>query len=354
MSTSPTPIPSTGSSASGSPVVTLTDALVDDAAIFPPGNAPLTRAVTEHRAHRAAWYAPCIGPLLIRLSDADELHTLTSDGEGLATTLICPPTATADQIGAAVALLAEGSRVRVVGIEQPLPPDVVSADPAGRDRARARAEAAAVVRLGVQVWFETPQDCTLDGTAGDWLDAVQTLGAHAKYRTGGVRADLFPTEVQVATFILAATTRALPFKLTAGLHHAVRHTAADTGFEHHGVLNVLAATAAAIASAEPGGPGRPGDSAPSEQSTLATLVGLLAERQGSVLATQVAAPDAPSPASVRAAFSSFGCCGVTDPLDDLVGLGLLVPRVVDDSGTPTGAGAASRDGHRTPDERETP
>jgi hypothetical protein len=73
-----------------------------------------------------------------------------------------------------------------------------------------------------------------------------------------------------------------------------------------------------------------------------------------VLAARVAAPDAPSPVAVRAAFSSFGCCGVTDPLDDLVGLGLLVPGVVDDSGTPTGTDAASRDDHRTPDERETP
>ena len=40
----------------------------------------------------------------------------------------------------------------------------------------------------------------------------------------------------------AALDRETPFKCTAGLHNAVRHRAADTGFEHHGFLNVLLAT----------------------------------------------------------------------------------------------------------------
>ena len=39
--------------------------LVDDAAVFPPGNASVPDAVRRHREHRAAWYAPLIGPLVV-------------------------------------------------------------------------------------------------------------------------------------------------------------------------------------------------------------------------------------------------------------------------------------------------
>src|SRR5690349_9033386 len=47
------------------PVPPVFAGLLDDAAVFPPGNAPLSEAVERHRDHRAAWYAPMVGPLLV-------------------------------------------------------------------------------------------------------------------------------------------------------------------------------------------------------------------------------------------------------------------------------------------------
>src|SRR5262245_20722886 len=38
--------------------------LVDDAAMFPPGDLPLTEAVEAHRAHRTAPYADLVGPFV--------------------------------------------------------------------------------------------------------------------------------------------------------------------------------------------------------------------------------------------------------------------------------------------------
>ena len=99
-----------------------------------------------------------------------------------------------------------------------------------------------------------------------------------------------------------------PFKLTGGLHHAVRGTYPVDGApeEHHGILNVLLATAAA------------GDGAGDEE-----VAALLALRDGEALAELVRAwPDATA-ARVRRAFTSYGCCTVTDPVGELADLGLL-------------------------------
>ena len=65
----------------------------------------------------------------------------------------------------------------------------------------------------------------------------------------GVEAAAHPSEAELAAFIVGCARRRLPFKLTAGLHHALR-TTTDEGFEQHGVLNVLAAVDAAAQGAD--------------------------------------------------------------------------------------------------------
>ena len=45
--------------------MSLFSALIDDAAMFPPGDAPADRAVAEHLGYRQAWFAPLIGPLVV-------------------------------------------------------------------------------------------------------------------------------------------------------------------------------------------------------------------------------------------------------------------------------------------------
>ena len=84
-------------------------------------------------------------------------------------------------------------------------------------------------------------------------DEVAAAELRLKFRTGGVEAHLFPSADQVVSWIDAALDRELRFKCTAGLHNAVRHRDPDTGFEHHGFLNVLVATARGCST---GGSGR--------------------------------------------------------------------------------------------------
>ncbi|WP_143517525.1 hypothetical protein [Pseudonocardia sp. MH-G8] len=47
--------------------------MLDDAALFPPENAPMVTAVPAHRKHRASWYALLVGPFLVPAARLDEL-----------------------------------------------------------------------------------------------------------------------------------------------------------------------------------------------------------------------------------------------------------------------------------------
>jgi hypothetical protein len=277
----------------------LTRALFDDAAIFPPGNAALDDAVGAHHAHLASWYGPAVGPLLVRLSDATAVHNLLDDEAGLHVGLICPPGASAHDVERGITDVQQAGRARVRAVEQPVD-----------DPAQLQALVAVDREPDLLVWAEVPQACTLDGTLDDRLDDVRAAGAHAKYRTGGVRPEAFPTEQQLGRFVAACLARSLPFKLTAGLHHAVRHTATggpgQPDLEQHGLLNVVTAVVAAL-----------------DGAGEADLVPLLADRDAGRVAGAVAALDDATVGRVRQAFRSFGCCGVTDPLTDLVTLGLL-------------------------------
>ncbi len=156
---------------------------------------------------------------------------------------------------------------------------------------------------------------TCGRSSTQWPAPRGELGG-AKLRTGGPSADSFPSEPEVAAFLRHAIDVDLAFKLTAGLHHAVRTTDPATGFEQHGVLNLLCAIKAALNGAE--------------EDELATL---LAERDAEPLVERTNGMSEADASVARAFWSSFGCCGVTDPIEELLGLGLLAPAA-----TTSGAG----------------
>jgi hypothetical protein len=142
-----------------------------------------------------------------------------------------------------------------------------------------------------------------DERRGPLLQALARRGLAAKLRTGGLAADLHPGEAELAEAIVALVGAAVPFKATAGLHHAVRNTDRTTGFEQHGFLNLLVATAAA----------RSGASAEE-------VAGLLADRDPARVATRARGLDT----SVRASFRSLGTCSIIEPVEELEALGLEV------------------------------
>lgn len=268
--------------------------LIDDAAVFPPGSAPLPVAVQEHRQHRRAWYADLVGPLLVPASKLPDLAALLDPGEQIDVGVIGD--LPIDRIAAACQSADE--RIQVRQIESPVA--ARGEDPLpGLDRLLR----ALRTLPGVAGYAELP---LTEGLAAglDRIAEARSAGVPvtAKFRTGGLAAELFPTPVELAGVICACRDRRLPFKLTAGLHQAVRHTDPQTGFTHHGYLNVLAAAAAAVSGAG-----------------VAEVAEWLDTREQTPLVEAV--KDRLDEA--RPLWVGFGSCSITEPLEDLTRLGLV-------------------------------
>lgn len=100
---------------------------------------------------------------------------------------------------------------------------------------------------GMEAYVEVaPQARDLEA----WIDHVKARGLRAKIRTGGITAAAFPPPAAVAGFLAAAVRAQVPFKATAGLHHALRgeyrltYEPDAAQAPMYGYLNVLVATAA--------------------------------------------------------------------------------------------------------------
>lgn len=271
--------------------------LVDDAAIFPPGDAPLDAAAADHQARRSEPHADLVGTFVVRDTDIPALKATP-----LALSVVV--TGGAGQI-AGPATLARKLHVALEGLEIALrdPDDLVGNARrviAAVDAARAEGQ----LDDHVPVYVELPP---VESTPG-WFaaaDVVAEAELRLKFRTGGLDAAAFPPAPALAQWIDAALDRETPFKCTAGLHHAVRHTgpAERGGFEHHGFLNVLVATRRAF------------DGAPLDE-----VAEILERRDGPSLAAEAGDLDL---GGARRWFTSFGSCDVEQPLADLVELGLV-------------------------------
>ncbi len=287
-----------------SPIASFLTALVDDAAIFPPGNVPLDRAVHEHLVHREAEYADLVGGFVVSDVKIADLSAQV-DGSTPPLDLNLVVTGGAGAIEPAVTWVGRSEGLRLRAVEFAL-----------RDEEDLAHNARRLVQVidsladaleDVTVFAEPPLPAAGVPTHG-WLAALDVLADREialKFRTGGVTADVFPTAGQLAACIEASLDRELPFKCTAGLHHAVRHRDDRTGFEHHGFLNVLLATRASLDGGDPAAVGE-----------------VLEETDGTVLAERLSG-DPEEAARTRRWFTSFGSCSVLEAHEDLVELGLV-------------------------------
>ena len=172
---------------------------------------------------------------------------------------------------------------------------------------------------GVRAYVEIP----MMGEVEPLVGAVAACHLRAKARTGGVTRDLVPSPSAIATFLTACARHDVPFKLTAGLHHAVRgsypltYEPGSARATMFGVLNVLVAAMLARAGA-----------------TEEVVGAALGETERSAFSFDddaVRWRDRPFPMDVvrraRETFvTSFGSCSFHEPVAEL-GLGDALPPV---------------------------
>lgn len=97
--------------------------------------------------------------------------------------------------------------------------------------------------LSLRCFWEAPAD---DATKVIAQLAQQNSGFGFKLRTGGVKADAFPSSQQIARALVAAAQKRMPIKFTAGLHHPIRMFRDEVNTKMHGFLNVLGAGVLAL------------------------------------------------------------------------------------------------------------
>jgi hypothetical protein len=281
--------------------------LVDDAAIFPPGNASLDAAVKGHAEYRSDWYADLVGPLVVSDVRLPDLLEIIDDAtEPLAVSVVL--TGGAGSVVPACKWATGSGLLTLRGIESALrDPD----DLAGNVRRVAAAVDAA--RAEGALDDEVPVYVELPGgdPTGSWLaaaDEVAASGFRLKFRTGGAESHLFPEPPVLASWIAAALDRETPFKCTAGLHNALRHVDPDTGFTHHGFLNIVLATRASL-----------------DGGSSSDVAGVLELESEDEVVSRLRDHGDDVVTRTRRWFTSFGSCSVIEPLEDLIDLGLVEP-----------------------------
>jgi hypothetical protein len=277
--------------------------LFDDASLFPPASLAMGDAVTGHLRHQAAWYGSMSGPFVCADARIGQLSLALTIGGFAALDLALVLPAGAASLDSAVDAVSADPRLRLRAVELPIPPPSPGAPLACAD---AVAEVAAALDrtplAGAAAFIEVP-------LAELTPEAIRAADEHRyliKLRTGGTTAEAFPDERTLAECLVMLAAQRVAFKCTAGLHHAVRHRDADTGFEHHGFLNVLLAVAIALAGASEAG-----------------VAEALADQDGARVAAGVSALGDEAAAEVRGLFTSFGTCSTDEPVADLVTLGLV-------------------------------
>ncbi|MDQ1403485.1 MAG: hypothetical protein QOG03_1801 [Actinomycetota bacterium] len=253
--------------------------LIDDAGLFPPATLPMDEAVAGHVAAKASSFGWIMDRFVCSSSRLDELEAalppeVADEPWDLAVVADGDFDPTVDRPGLVLRL------VETRGL-----PDF---DP----------------HPSIEVFCEQVD-----------IGTCLENGHGAKIRCGGATADLYPSPGAVAAFVAECAQLGVRMKATAGLHHPVRAVDPATGITNHGFLNVVGAAVLAH-----GG-----------TTDEAILTALVAEEDPAAFTLNheiyrwrdLAANAAQIADARRELFVGIGSCSFTEPVGDLVSLGML-------------------------------
>lgn len=282
---------------------------IDYAGLFPPAGLAMPDAVARYASYRNGAHAWMLGRFIVPVARLEEFvgayAALATQDDPTSRPWLLSVTANASDAAALAAFNARyGSRTRIDTVEAPV----------------VRAEDIPALGALAKSYTVFAEVNTVDDPA-PLLALLAGHGVRAKIRTGGVKAEAFPSPEQVARFIAACQATGVAFKATAGLHHAWRaeylltYEAGSDRATMYGFANVLLAGAAAL-----GGAG------------LDELTAVLSAREGrgfevadrgAVLPSGRALPAELIAAARTSGIVSFGSCSFDEPVAELIERGLL-------------------------------
>lgn len=290
----PRPEQSVGNRAERPAERALFQGLFDDAAVFPPGLAPLAQALADHVAHQSTSWSDLVGPLLLPPTSVDELLGLWHQQQ-LDVALVGRLGTDLTHLDDALSRLNEEPGVTPTGVEIGWSPDWHRA-----------------LRWGASLSIEVPRGSEQERALSDLRERTDDRHRlRAKFRTGSTPDNPVPAPTELATFIRSCIDHDLAFKLTGGLHHAISHTT-DEGEDQFGFLNVIAATRWALA----------------HGAEVPEMGSLLSQRDPAPILDIITRMSQADASVVRAFFTAYGCCEVRDPIGDLAALGLIKETAV--------------------------
>lgn len=183
--------------------------IVDYAGLFPPAKLSMGDAVRAYAEHRSGEYRDLLGRFVVPVTRLDELaaeaDTLVKDAPWQLALVASEDPAAVDRAASRFSESHSG-RLAVDSIEMP----VSSYDEISR----------AVDTFG----DDTPLFLEVTGQPdpAGLVREIANTSASAKLRTGGVVESAIPSPDQVLRFLEACVEEGVPFKATAGLHHAIR------------------------------------------------------------------------------------------------------------------------------------
>ncbi len=300
----------------------LLDELIDYAGLFPPARLDMEAAVERFARHRRGAQAGALGRFVLPVARFDEFESAVAG--------LLPEVPDVDDPEQAPELWAISALISPAedldGVRRDL--DAIEAF---NDRHTEAGAGAAIVdtielRAGggdavdavldlldddIYPYFELDPTTDIRGT----LAAIAGLDGGAKIRTGGVTADAHPHVDQVAAFIAACRMADVPFKATAGLHHAIRAHQPSVGAMQFGFLNVFVG-AALLHAGRLDATGLADVLAEEDAASFGVDEDRLVWRDRRLSVAELA--------DARSRFChSFGSCSFDEPIDELVSMGWL-------------------------------
>lgn len=294
----------------------LLDDIIDYAGLFPPAKLPVDEAVAQYLKHlrgSESWLVSrfaCSAGSLGALADQIAATEVKEQEVPIAITVIGARTAEPaefaksvqrdlDQMQEFIERASDTAEIEAYEVRKPV--------------GLATKDAIRVLKpLGViDVFLELGWD---DDQPAALADIVEQEWLGAKARTGGLTPPEFPSCQDLAGFIHDCMSLDLRFKLTAGMHHPLRHLDPLLGARQHGFLNV--AVAAALIE--------------EHDFSRAQVAEVLADENPSHFVFGVDSfayrdweVQLPAIEDMRSLYLSYGCCSVEDPILGLATLGLV-------------------------------